>query len=494
MYNPQSLHPLSYLTGLITTIKQNIVVIIIFFININNFNFTDVKSYLWPAFLCAIVLISFIFNALEVYSTRYWIDDHHFIVTKGVFNKKRKELDIQRIQAFDSSQDIVNRIFGGVIMEIKTPSDGIELQIVSKHQFNLIEQAVRAEQASKDYEDEFANETEQQTSDTLAGEQPTQIFKLSLKELIFMALSSGSIGIALVTLGPLLGTFQEIIPWDQLFHQFGWIAQATYVIVAGLITLALFAAYIIGVVVEFVRYYGYTLSEKNDQLHIRYGLLNVKTINVATRRIQAVVEKQSFIRRFIGYTSVSFIITSDAKQTEGSTTSSGDIVILPFVKRRKAYHIVEQLVPTIEFKEVETGLPMGGIRRHAQIGIGILLIAGVVSTYFWSWWYLVLALVACLLVLINSIITVVYSGYKTDSSTLTVKKSQLTRTRYYYAKKDKLLGFEKSQNWFMKRAGLADFNFSAAKGTGDIDIGLRFIEDEATQRLKHWYAKEDNDE
>ncbi|MHD0397218.1 PH domain-containing protein [Staphylococcus simulans] len=497
MYKPQSLHPLSYLTGLITTIKQNIVVIIIFFININSFNFSDVKSYLWPAFLFAIFLISFIYNALEVYSTRYWIEGHHFVVTKGVFNKKRKELDIQRIQAFDSSQDIVNRIFGGVIMEIKTPSDGIELQIVSKHQFNLIEQAVRAEQTSKDFEDELVNETEQveqQTSDTSNVSKPTQIFKLSLKELVFMALSSGSIGIALVTLGPLLGTFQEIIPWDQLFHQFDWIAQAAYVFVAGLIIVALFLAYIIGVIIEFVRYYGYTLSEKDEQLHIRYGLLNVKTINVATRRIQAVVEKQSFIRRFMGYTSIYFIITSDAKQTEGSTTASGDIMILPFVKRQKAYQMIEQLVPSIEFETVKTGLPLGGIRRHAQMGIGMLLIAGLISSYFWSWWYLALALAACLVVLINSIITVHYSGYKTDQTTLTVKKSQLMRTRYYYAKKDKLLGFEKSQNWLMRRVGLADFNFSAAKGQSHVNIGLRFIEDEAAQQLKQWYVKGDGDE
>ncbi|OHR55893.1 MULTISPECIES: PH domain-containing protein [unclassified Staphylococcus] len=495
MYSPQRLHPLSYLTGLITTIKQNIVVIVIFIFNINNFNFTDVKSYIWPAFLTAIFLFSFIYNALEVYSTRYWIEGHHFVVTKGVFNKKRKELDIQRIQAFDSSQDIVNRIFGGVIMEIKTPSDGITLQIVSKQQFNLIEQAVRSEQTSKDYKEETTHvpiDEEQQVSHDLEPDKPEHIFNLSLKELIFMALSSGSIGIALFTLAPLLGSFQEIIPWDEVFHQFDWIAEAAYVVVAGMIILSLLLAYIIGVIIEFVRYYGYTLSEKNEQLHIQYGLLNVKTINVATRRIQAVVEKQSFIRRFIGYTSVYFIITSDAKQTEGSTTASGDIMILPFVKRQKAYRMIEQLVPSIAFEEVETGLSFGGMRRHAQIGMGMLLIAGIISTYFWSWWYLALALIACLLVLINSIITVRYSGFKTDRTTLTVKKSQLMRTRYYYAKRDRLIGFEKSQNWFMKRVGLADFSFSAAKGQGQIDIGLRFINNDAAEQLKQWYVKEDN--
>lgn len=491
MYSPQKLHPLSYLTGLIKTIKQNIIVIILFFINIKDFNFANVREYIWPAMMIGIFLISFIINALAVYSTRYWIEGHHFVVIEGVFNKKRKELDIQRIQTFDSSQDIISRIFGGMIMEIKTPSDSIQLEIVSKKQFEDIEQNIKAVQYANDQPAE-QNETVEGAKDESKSQQ--LLFKLSLKELILMALSSGSIGIALVTLTPILGTFQEIIPWESLFDRFEWIAHAAYVAVAGLIITALLAAYIIGVIIEFVRSYGYTLTEENEQLHIKHGLLSVKTVNVPIRRIQAVVEKQSFIRRFIGYTSISFIITSDGHSSEESESASGDVVILPFIKRQKAYEMVQQLVPSMAFQDVPTGLPKGGIRRHAQIGVALLLIAGGICTYFWSVWYLVLAAFISVLFIVNSIMTVLYSGYMTDASLLTVKKTQLLRTRYFYVKKDKIIGFEKAQNLFMQHAELADFNFKAARGLSSIDIGLRFIPDRETERLKQWYIKEGYDE
>ena len=53
-------------------------------------------------------------------------------MTTGIFNKERKELDISRIQSVDTSQDIINQIVGGVQLQIKTPSDGLELSTISK--------------------------------------------------------------------------------------------------------------------------------------------------------------------------------------------------------------------------------------------------------------------------------------------------------------------------------------------------------------------------
>ena len=44
MYSPQKLHPISYITGIIEAIKQNIILIIIFLVfNLRNFDFTDYK-------------------------------------------------------------------------------------------------------------------------------------------------------------------------------------------------------------------------------------------------------------------------------------------------------------------------------------------------------------------------------------------------------------------------------------------------------------------
>ena len=75
-------------------------------------------------------------------------------------------------------------------------------------------------------------------------------------------------------------------------------------------------------------------------MKITYGLLNVKNITVPTERLQAVVEKQSFIRKLFGYTSIYFIITSDLEVKSNEDVSENGkivwivIVVLPSVVDR----------------------------------------------------------------------------------------------------------------------------------------------------------------
>ena len=144
MYSPQKLHPISYIDSLISVIKSNFIVIIIFLFNIKDFKYDDFSSYIIPGIMTLIFSIGFIHNIIKVYNTRYWIEEDHFILTTGVFNKERKELNISRIQSADTSQGLINQIVGGVELIIKTPSDGIELGTISKKQSEVIEQELRS--------------------------------------------------------------------------------------------------------------------------------------------------------------------------------------------------------------------------------------------------------------------------------------------------------------------------------------------------------------
>ena len=63
MYNPQKLHPVSYVTSLINVIKNNFIVIIIFLFNIKDFKYDDFYSYLWRGIMTLIFLITFFFKS-----------------------------------------------------------------------------------------------------------------------------------------------------------------------------------------------------------------------------------------------------------------------------------------------------------------------------------------------------------------------------------------------------------------------------------------------
>ncbi|MEJ7170203.1 PH domain-containing protein, partial [Staphylococcus epidermidis] len=79
--------------------------------------------------------------------------------------------------------------------------------------------------------------------------------------------------------------------------------------------------YIVGALINLIRYYGYTMTQEGHQLKIQYGLLTKKNITVPTNRIQAVIERQSYIRKLFGFTAIHVLITSDIDEKLEDDTS-----------------------------------------------------------------------------------------------------------------------------------------------------------------------------
>lgn len=135
MYSPQRLHPISYVLSIIEAVKSNFLFVIIFVLfQLDSFDFTDWTNYIWPGFIAISFTLVFINRTIEIYRTRYWIEGDYFIVKSGLFNLEQKELNIRRIQSMDTVQPIVHQLVGGVKLTIKTPSDGIDLNMVTKRQ------------------------------------------------------------------------------------------------------------------------------------------------------------------------------------------------------------------------------------------------------------------------------------------------------------------------------------------------------------------------
>ena len=106
--------------------------------------------------------------------------------------------------------------------------------------------------------------------------------------------------VTLAALVPIYGAVRELIPWSKLNHEISqWVQIVSSVLI--IILLVLIAAYIIGTIITMIRFYGFSVMLENEQLKIEYGLFNKKKVTVPTKRLQAVVERQSYIRRLFGY-------------------------------------------------------------------------------------------------------------------------------------------------------------------------------------------------
>ena len=94
---------------------------------------------------------------------------------------------------------------------------------------------------------------------------------MSFKQLLFMAMTSGAIGITLITLFSNCGSFSDIIPWEKLGGELSYVLKSTFFIIIAIVVV-LIMSYIIGTCLAFIRYYGYKVTQQGHQLKIQYGL------------------------------------------------------------------------------------------------------------------------------------------------------------------------------------------------------------------------------
>lgn len=505
MYRPQKLHYISYLNALIKAIKQNFfLILVIFGVNIWNFDFTNIKNYIAPSLVFIFFLVTLINQCLKVYSTRYWIENNRFIVTEGIFNKNRKELNIKRIQSLDTSQNLINQLVKGVKLQIKTPSDGIELETITKEQSIYIEKEIikkqkellQTENENKESIIDSNNtyeETNRSNDNHSLKNSDKVIFKMSFQNILLMALTSGAIGVTFAAISPLIGAVQDFIPWDTLTDTvLNWI-DSVLTIVIGVIIFTLILSYIIGTVITIIRYYDYQVVQENSQLKISYGLLNVKKVTVPTNRVQAVLEKQSFLRKLFGYTSIYFIITSDFESRSNQEENlNGKVMILPFIKRQEAYIILRDLAPELKFEYINKGMPIRSLHRHFVIPSLLMIDIGSIISYYWSPWIFTLVGLLIILNILHGWFYVKWSGITSALDEIGVSEVSWFNINTFYFKTNKILELEISQNPLMKRSHLATMDYIIAKGSLHQSIKLKFIEFELVKEFRNTYLRGDN--
>ena len=71
------------------------------------------------------------------------------------------------------------------------------------------------------------------------------IYKLNFKELLFMALTSGVIGVAFATLSPVMFALSDILPWHKITNTFSEIFQTAFMIILMIVVLVIVVSYIL---------------------------------------------------------------------------------------------------------------------------------------------------------------------------------------------------------------------------------------------------------
>jgi putative membrane protein len=277
-------------------------------------------------YLAAVFFIpSFLVAVFRYFTLRYVLVDGELRVTSGLFFRTMRVVPISRIQNVDLVQNVLHRMFAVAEVKIETAS-GTEpeavLRVLSLRQIEELRAGIFAdrnlatvktvETSADDSNDHVLPQADVDLICDATDSTTTEktLLKIPIGWLIRAGLASNRGWI----MGVIAGLFVQF-DVDELFAKFGisdflealpvdWGVAAMVLYGVGFTVLILVVFKLLGIVWFILKFFGYTLNQRGEDLRISCGLLTKVSATVPLRRIQFISIHQNFLMRRLGMASI----------------------------------------------------------------------------------------------------------------------------------------------------------------------------------------------
>ena len=409
-----------------------------FRININSF---ESVMELIPVIIILGIFVYTIFQGIIKWLTfTYWVEDQELKTEYGFLLKKKRYVPMERIQNVNYNEGIIHRIFNLVQLSIETAGGSsakadIELSAITKEAAGEVER--------------WINQSTSPVEKTEGEAKSRTIYKMNNQDLLLLATTSNGIGVVLAGVGAVLSQFSQYIPFELITSQFSFLLKYGFMLVIGLIILALLISWAISVAMTYLAYYSFTLSFSDDQLEITRGLLEKKKVTIPINKIQAIKIVENPIRQLFGYAHVS-IENAGASMTSASEKK---IILLPFIKKKQIEEILQLITPTTSF-DMEDAIysPVKArplfYRKFIWIITPITIALAIwVSTYF-----------LLLFIMLALIVSLCFSqhrnaSFKLENERITIQYRVINKVTFI-VQRNKIQALQMTQTIFQKRLGI----------------------------------------
>ena len=279
------------------TVRAMWPILIVWLLKINQIK----QVYIWtgvPAVLILVTIIAY----LKYRNFTFFLDEDNeeFVVRKGIWNKTRIAIPLDKIQQVNINQSFIQRIIGVHALEVDTAgSNGKEVSIRAIKQSIALSLKERLLEGGKDtivQESEFAN-------DLSSAQQPNKPFiQISLISLLKTGITSNYIRSFAVLLAFIVTIFQNLEefinasgyknPLDDYLNSELMLRFITFIIGA-IILLTL----IVNLVRTIIRYYNFRITKQQNALLLSYGLLNTKNTIIRPDKVQVVTVGRNYFQK-----------------------------------------------------------------------------------------------------------------------------------------------------------------------------------------------------
>ncbi len=356
---------------------------------------------------------AFLVSVFRYFTFRYIIQSDKLIVTSGLIFRNVRTVPVTRIQNIDFVQNPLHRIMNVAEVKIETASGNkpeATLRVLSMDKMEELRKAVFELQSKHSaspaltVEGENANSTglaeagyDLRADDAAAEEnETTTLLQVPTVWLIKAGLASNR---GLIMVGVLIGAYFQ---FDRSSHfDIGWIQAmlpqnvSTWTIVAatiGGLILALILLRLLGIGWFILRFHGYKLIGRGDDLRISCGLFTRVSATVPRGRIQFISIHRSLIMRMLGMASIRIETAGGAgNSNENASESVSKRWFVPAIPEHQVAGLISVLRPgliwdesKLDFKSLSSraGRRLSRLAAVHSILIGLV---GLAVTRPWGW-------------------------------------------------------------------------------------------------------------
>lgn len=269
----------------------------------------------------------------------YRLEENNMHIEQGIFVKKKRYIPFERIQGISQSLGLLQRLVGVVQVRIETAGRQIDepevvLPAVSIEEADQIERAIR----------------NQNEGNMLIKNETDVVYTIRFGDVLFLAVTSGGAFGVIAAIGAFLSEFDDFISLERL-KTFLLIDDTTSTIV--LLFTILIIAYIFSIAGHLLRYMNFTVVKQKNTLTTTMGLLQKKSISTSVERVQGIVIKESFVRRWFGYVSV-HLIHAGGSLDDGK---HGSLLLFPLIRKNEVASLVATCFPEYRLYDSFQSLP-----------------------------------------------------------------------------------------------------------------------------------------
>lgn len=488
---PRRLHPAALLFFLYKDIKNWIIPVAIFVFSLYN----QYKIWSLLVLIAAIILIVSS-DLLRYFTFSYQFFNDEILVKSGIFVKKVNHIPYDRIQNVTSNQWFFLRPFKLEELEIETAghSDGPEVSLAAvsvelKDELN----GYRKKFSSEDVTQNVSQETfsEQTLSKQGSAQKNIQSYSITWSELLKFSLTSSAFLSGLVVVLAFYGKVQHSI--SKQFYEAAekeFVHLGLILVLLGLV-LVLLVFYIFSVIVLVAKYYHFSLKKEDNQFQMQYGFFKTKKTSISQNRIQAVVVKQTLLRRMLRIASVKLVIISNSNKEEAEK----DIVIMPVIETENLNRFLKKFFPHIPvdnltIKSADSRTYYYDLRNAMIFSLVTDIILGLLVFKASTWWVLVVVIVSAIFWLPESYLNARRARVSLMSDNyLFLQNNQVTSKNSYFVPKNSIQLLERRQSVWLSKKKFAHLLLSCRSGIGERILKVKYLPQWQIDEVVEWYKK-----